>query len=201
MKFLWTVILIFGILAIGIFIGAIEAAKYYDTEITLNNRDHQREIEEYETKLHQDDDNIFDHIRKDNPHLSDVQIARVIDRIITTSEWLGANANDIFTLAQRETNFDENAVGPCGELGIIQVTLKTYMYYAKKYGYTQDDYYNNLEARLEIGIRHWQVVKAKHGDIELAFREYNSGSPNKSQHYGRMAMITNRSIERVRRGM
>lgn len=88
------------------------------------------------------------------------------NQLIIKNIWPDNTEQQALKIAQCESNFDENAVGPLGELGLFQIYYKYHRKNLDKLGFVKDDLYNPvvsttyaLELFKEAGWKPWTCRK------------------------------------------
>jgi soluble lytic murein transglycosylase-like protein len=114
----------------------------------------------------------------------------------------GVNPYDCLTFCQVENGFDLHTPGTSGEQGPGQVMKSTWDLYAKKFGYTPEDFYK-WPCNYRVAICHYSALLIQHsGDVAGAIGEYNGGpkwaNKKQSQYHVKKFELASRGISKLR---
>jgi len=86
----------------------------------------------------------------------------------------------IMAIIKTESKFDKNAVSQQGAIGLMQITMPTAEWIAKKTGdldFSTNDLYDP-ETNIKMGVWYFNNLMEEFGNIELALAAYNAGRGN-----------------------
>ena len=96
--------------------------------------------------------------------------------IVQTAQKLGVDPYVALSIAKIESNFNPAAKSPRGAIGLFQLTPST----AKKLGVNPYIVSENIEG----GLKYYQMLYKKYGNMDLALAAYNAGPGNVAKYNG-----------------